>query len=146
MGVLSVGEGPLPKMRGMNTLKITKAIALGAVLTAGWGSAIGAGVDGGPLLATCEAALRKPAVATLQKDSVQSGYCMGFLDSAFGALVAEAAESRRPNTGVCPQSDSGDPLTLVKVVVKYLKANPQTHTQPAEMPVRAALRQAFPCR
>ena len=39
--------GPLPKMRGMNTLKITKAIALGAVLTAGWGCAIGAEAKAG---------------------------------------------------------------------------------------------------
>lgn len=133
-------------MRGMNTLKITKAIALGAVLTAGWGCAIGAGVDGGPLLATCEAALRKPAQATIQKDSFQSGYCVAFLDASFGALVAEAAESKRADAGVCPKSDSGDPLMLVKVAVKYLKENPQTHSQPAEVPVRAALRKAFPCR
>lgn len=121
-------------------------MTLGAVLTAGWGCAIGAGVDGGPFLTTCEAALRKPAQATIQKDAFQSGYCLAFLDASFGALVAEAAEAKRADNGLCPKADSGDPLALVKIAVKYLKENPQTHTLPAEIPVRAALRKAFPCR
>lgn len=125
----------------MNTLN-SRTVALGLALMTGAVSHA-QGVDAGPFLKVCEAALRKPVQAT---DTFQSGYCMGMLDASFGALVLEAAEARRTDNGLCPKADSRDPLTLVKVVVQYLKANPQTHAEPAEVPIRAALRKAFPCR
>lgn len=105
--------------------------------------ALGTG-DASEFLKTCEAATRK-SQGMNEVDAFQAGYCIGALDAAFSALVIEAAESRRPNTGVCPKQDSGDRLLLVKVALRYLKANPQTHSQPAEIAVRTALRQAFPC-
>jgi hypothetical protein len=100
--------------------------------------------DGGPLLTMCEKALSKPGVGVGSQDAFQAGYCIGTLDAAFDALVIEGAESASGPT-VCPKLDSGDPLTLVKVVVKYLKANPKAHAQPSALAVRKALRQALPC-
>lgn len=105
--------------------------------------ALGTG-DAAELLKTCEATTRK-APRYGEVDAFQAGYCVGALDAAFSALVIEAAEARRANTGVCPKEDSGDRLLLVKVVMKYLKENPQVHSQPADIAVRTALRRAFPC-
>ena len=100
--------------------------------------------DGGPLLAMCEKALSKPGVGVNSQNAFHAGYCMGVLDAAFDALVMEPIE-RSKGPGLCPKEDSKDPLTLVNVVVKYLKANPQTHAQPSSVAVRKALRAAFPC-
>jgi len=133
-------------MGGMKKQKVMRAVALGGALMALWGSAQAIEVNGGFLLSTCEAALLKPAPLTVQQDAFKSGYCAAFLDASFGALVAEAAEAKRSDTGLCPKADSDDPLLMVKIAIKYLKENPQTHSLPAEIPVRAALRKAFPCR
>lgn len=101
--------------------------------------------DGGPLLAMCEKALTKPGVGVGSQDAFQAGYCIGSLDVAFDSLVAEWVERNRTGTGLCPKEDGKDQLALVKIVVKYLKANPQSHSQPSTLAVRKALKQAFPC-
>lgn len=100
--------------------------------------------DGGPLLRMCEKALSPPGVGVKTQDAFQAGYCIGVMDAAFDALVAEPVEHGRAQ-GLCPKEDGTDQLLLVKIVVKHLKANPQTHSQPAAVAVRKALRQAFPC-
>lgn len=134
-------------MGGMKKQKVMRAVALGGALMAVGGSAMALGTgDGAEMLKTCESVTRKTPSGLGAVESFQAGYCVGALDAAFSALVIEAAEARRPDTGVCPKDDSGDRLLLVKVVMKYLKENPQTHSQPAEIAVRAALRKAFPCR
>jgi len=133
-------------MGGMNKQRVMRAVALGGALMALWGSAIGATGDAGSFLKMCDAAVRPPTPATAQAATFQMGYCVGSIDATFASLVIEAAEARRPDTGVCPKGDSGDSLMLVSVVVAYLKGNPQMHSQPSEIAVRAALRRAFPCR
>ncbi|QNK66862.1 Rap1a/Tai family immunity protein [Variovorax sp. PAMC26660] len=128
-----------------NITRLLGLLSMASACGLGGGAAHASGVDGGPFLKVCEAALRKHAPETQQKEAFQSGYCIGVLDASAGALLAEAAEARRTDNGLCPKEDSGDPLLLVKIVVKYLKENPQTHSLPAEVPIRAALRKAFPC-
>lgn len=102
-------------------------------------------VDGGPFLAMCEKAMSPPGVSVATKEAFQAGYCIGALDAAFSAIVVESAAAGR-GKGLCPKEDGKDPLELVKVVTRHLKANPQDHGKPASLAVRAALMRAYPCQ
>lgn len=116
---------------------VVLAALLGACLSAH-------AVDGGPFLAMCETALVKPASEPSGKTAFQAGYCIGAMDAGFDLLVLEAGATGR-GPGLCPKEDGKDPLVLVKVAVKYLRANPQAHSQPSGTSIRKALLTAYPC-
>lgn len=126
------------ELQGDGVKNVVMAALLGAC-----GSAYA--VDGGPFLAMCEKALTPPGVSVASKEAFQAGYCIGALDAAFEGINLESLWANKGLT-LCPKEDRKDPLELVRVVTRHLRENPQEHTRPASMAVRAALTRAYPCR
>lgn len=101
-------------------------------------------VDGSVLLTMCEKALTPPGVGVGSQDAFQAGYCIGSADLAFEMLVIEGERSGNTRL-VCPKTNSGDQLELVKVVVKHLRATREDLNKPASIGMRRALTRAYPC-
>lgn len=102
-------------------------------------------ISGNQLLNTCEI--------------TEDGICLGFVSGAvaglnFGGIrvvmlegidgANKAEASLNAAIGICPP-DGVDTGQTVDVVIKYLKAHPESRHQPAVRLVRESLAEAFPC-
>ena len=68
-----------------------------------------------------------------------SGFCYGYI-AGVGSILSWASDSYK----ICvPDGVTGG--QVLSIVRKYLKENPESLHQPADMLVTVALRRAFPC-
>ena len=100
--------------------------------------------DGTQLLRSCQDAdqydERKPV-----RNAYGIGMCFGLVEGVFGTL-----ESLNPSLPLelrfCPPEQRIGPLQAARVVLKYLRENPEQHHETAALLIAVAYHNAFPCK
>ncbi|MNO49574.1 hypothetical protein D3C76_399290 [compost metagenome] len=100
--------------------------------------------DGNKLLDYCQAAIRFDDTKKVDEE-VSIGYCLGLMQGVRSLIVYT-------NTGIPIEKQTCLPLSGIsngqtaRVVVKYLKENPEQLHQDEGILTLLALRHAFPCK
>ncbi|MNR35888.1 hypothetical protein D3C85_1537620 [compost metagenome] len=117
---------------------------IGAVALVGTLASGSAMADGNKLLDYCQAAIRFNDTKQAD-DEVSIGYCLGLMQGVRSLIMYT-------NTGIPIENQTCLPLSGIsngqtaRVVVKYLKENPEQLHQDEGILTLLALRHAFPCK
>jgi len=106
--------------------------------------------DGSSLLTKCSLAVRVFDGEKLSSaDAIDGGICIGYLwgshDTDFMVQMLEEHEKITLMKHACPPSNAST-AQIVRVVVKYLRDNPERLHLPASVLVTDAIRSSFPCK
>lgn len=123
----------------------TPLACLVALLLVIWSPITAAQVDGSALLATCSAAVKElDGEKISQQEALGSLYCVayvsGFLDAT--SLAAKFTAGRR---SICMPDNGITNGQAARILVKYLRENPQTLHESGRLSLYIALAKAFPC-
>ena len=97
--------------------------------------------DGNHLLQKCKATELKH---TTPSEDIDWGYCMGTVHGV-GSTIRDLGSFLPPNLRICIP-DGVTTGQNVKVVLKYLKDNPEQLHRDDTVLIHFALRKAFPCK
>jgi len=125
----------------MKSLMRTSFIALVIFFSIG-GRAIAG--DGNYLLRACSKGIELPTKPSLV-DTREVGYCLGMME---GAIALNHIYRTRPGTYplFCYPPEATNMEQAARIVVKWLKANPEKLHAAAALCVVLALSEAFPCK
>jgi hypothetical protein len=106
--------------------------------------------DGNTLLRTCSLAVRIFDGEKLSSgDAVDGGFCLGYImgshDMDIAVQVMEEHEKTTLMKHSCVPSNAST-AQVVRVVVKYLRDNPERLNMPASVLITDAVRSSFPCK
>ncbi len=106
--------------------------------------------DGSGLLAKCTLAVRAFDGEKLSSsDAAEGEFCVGYVlgvhDMDFTVQMLEEHEKVSLMKHACSPSNAST-AQAVRVVVKYLRNNPERPHMPASVLVTDAIRSAFPCK
>jgi hypothetical protein len=106
--------------------------------------------DGSSLFTKCSLAQRVFDGETLSSaDAAEGAFCVGYLwgshDTDFMVQMLEEREKITLMKHACPPSNSST-AQAVRIVVKYLRDNPERLHMPASVLVTDAIRSSFPCK
>lgn len=109
--------------------------------------------DGNSLLRECQAAVKSFDGEKLDiRDSLNAAYCVAYvsgildLDAMWLAYDKKDAPKNIPLHVCTPEGEGLESGQSVRIIVKWLKANPEKLHWRGETVVVMALRQAFPCK
>lgn len=106
--------------------------------------------DGSSLLRKCSLAVRTFDGEKLSStDAVDGAFCVGYIwgnhDTDFMVQMLEEHDKITLMKHACPPSNASTEQA-VRVVVKYLRENPERLNMPASVLVTDAIRSSFPCK
>jgi len=106
--------------------------------------------DGSSLLTKCSLAVRVFDGEKLSSEDVAKGaFCVGYIsgnhDTDFMVQMLEEHQKITLMKHACPPSNASTEQA-VRVVVKYLRDNPERLHMPASILVTDAIRSSFPCK
>ena len=106
--------------------------------------------DGNSLLAKCSLAVRVFDGEKLSSsDAVEGGFCLGYIwgnqDTDHMVQMLEEHEKITLLKHACPPSKAST-AQAARIVVKYLRDNPERLHMPASVLVTDAIRSSFPCK
>jgi hypothetical protein len=106
--------------------------------------------DGSSLLTKCSLAVRILDGEKLSStDAVEGGFCTGYIsgshDTDYMVQMLEEHEKITLMKHSCPPSNASTGQ-VVRIVVKYLRDNPERLRMPASVLVTDAVRSSFPCK
>jgi len=106
--------------------------------------------DGGSLLTKCSLYVRVLDGEKLSStDALEGAFCVGYIwgnhDTDFMVQMLEEHDKITLMKHACPPSNASAGQA-VRVVVKYLRDNPERLHMPASVLVTDAIRSSFPCK
>jgi len=106
--------------------------------------------DGGSLLTKCSLAVRVFDGEKLSTtDALEGSFCVGYIlgnhDTDYMVQMLEEHEKITLMKHACSPSNAST-AQAVRIVVKYLRDNPERLHMPASVLVTDAIRSAFPCK
>ncbi len=106
----------------------------------------GQGPAGSELLRACGATLRQAEGGELSaEESIESIFCIGYVSGFLDAMSLTAAlTGGRPN--VCLPERGINNEQAIRILVKYLRENPETLHKTGRMSLYISLERAFPCK
>lgn len=104
------------------------------------------GPEGSELLRACGAAVKQADGLKVSDDeAIGSIWCIGYVSGFLDSLsVSVSTTGGRQNVCLPQRGISND--QAVRILVKYLRENPQTLHQSGRMSLYIALARAFPCK
>ncbi len=121
------------------------ALVLTAVLVAGSAPRNLLGPDGNELLRSCSATVRLSDGADLNpEETVRSMWCIGYVGGFLDGL--SVMNWKGGATKVCLPTGGVTNDQAARIVVKYLRANPETLHQSGRISLLVATAEAFKCK
>ncbi len=100
--------------------------------------------DGNDLLTGCSGALRiLEGQSVTPEQAALSARCLGFIEGFLGANAISPIQSNGQQILCLPEEVSG--VQVARILVKWLKENPEVLHQDAVMLFAMSLAEAFPC-
>lgn len=121
-------------------------LLLAALAAAATCNVWGQGPEGSALLKACGATLRQADGGQLsEEDSIESIFCIGYVSGFLdGMSLTATLTGGRPNVCLPERGITND--QAIRILVKYLRENPETLHKSGRMSLYISLGKAFPCK
>jgi len=143
-GALNPYDSGTPSYREVSPMPFA-ALVLTAVMVAGSAPRTLPGPDGNELLRNCSVAVRQSDGADLNpEEMVRSVWCSGYVGGFLDGLAVMSWKGGA--TKVCLPTDGITNGQAARIVVKYLRANPETLHQSGRISLLVSIAEAFKCK
>lgn len=121
---------------------LLRTVALAGML----GSGVAIADNGTALLNNCQEAIRALENGSMTHNEMfHSGLCLGMMEGVISMMQFYQTSNVPDDYKACFPNDSMSTAQATRIVVKYLKANPEVLHQDATYLTTLALHKAFPC-
>lgn len=104
------------------------------------------GSDGSAFLQACSAAVKQSDGAQVsQEEAMDALYCASYV-SGFLDATSLATATTKGQRNICTPERGVTNDQAIRILVKYLRENPQTLHQSGRMSLYISLAKAFPCK